>query len=395
MLSAERFTAASRSFGSENNHRWKTRLKRRARQNTPRLHIYRGALAALAALALAGVTPEARAETVAGVTDGALSVDKLGAAVYSVPIAVPPGVAGMEPSLSVNYRSRDGNGIMGLGWSVGGLSVIHRCARTFAQDGAKGGINFDADDRFCLDGQRLVAVSGGYGAAGTEYRTEIESFARITSNGTAGTGPLSFTIETKAGQILEYGTTADSRVQIQGGATVRLWALNRIEDRVGNYMTLHYEKGAAERSYRVERIEYAGNTAAGTLPQSEVRFIYEPRPDPRTSYQDGTRIDLTQRLTGIEAWTDGGRVREYRFAYDTSPFTGRSRLRSVTECADNGDCLTPIRFSWTETGSLSFTETTDPIPQDDIDRHCAGRYLGDWTGDGITDLWCWQFDDVR
>ncbi|MDJ0971916.1 MAG: FG-GAP-like repeat-containing protein, partial [Kiloniellales bacterium] len=339
----------------------------------------------MAASSLAVSPLVARAETVAGVTDGALSVDKLGAAVYSVPIAVPPGVAGMQPSLSVNFRSRDDNGIMGLGWSIGGLSVIHRCPQTPIQDGARGGVDFDAGDRFCLDGQRLIAVSGDYGADGTEYRTEIDSFARITSNGTAGTGPLSFTVEARSGWITEYGATADSRVEVQGAATVRLWAASRVEDRLGNYMTLHYQKGAAEESYRVERIEYAGNDGAATVPQSEVRFLYEARPDPQTSYQSGTRIDLVDRLSGIEAWTDGGLVREYRFAYDASPFTDRSRLRSITECAANGDCLAPLQFDWTQSGSLSFTRDRNPIYRRDI-RGGDGLYFGDWNGDGITDV---------
>jgi hypothetical protein len=56
-------------------------------------------------------------------------------------------------------------------------------ALVLAQDGVRGSINYDANDRFCLDGQRLVAISGTYGADGTEYRTEIESFSKVISRG--------------------------------------------------------------------------------------------------------------------------------------------------------------------------------------------------------------------
>jgi hypothetical protein len=139
--------------------------------------------AALSALAITGT---ARAATVAGVTSAALAVDETGAASFTIPIAVPPGAAGLEPSLSFVYSSQAGNGPLGVGWSLGGLSNVHRCPRTLAQDGAVGGINFDADDRFCIDGRRLVAISGAYGADGTEYRTEIDSFAKIVSYGAAG-----------------------------------------------------------------------------------------------------------------------------------------------------------------------------------------------------------------
>ncbi len=30
-----------------------------------------------------------------------------------------------------------------------------------------------------MDGQRLILVSGAYGAAGSEYRTELDSFSKI------------------------------------------------------------------------------------------------------------------------------------------------------------------------------------------------------------------------
>ncbi len=63
------------------------------------------------------------------------------------------------------------------------------------------------NDRYCMDGQRLVLVSGTYGAAGSEYRTELDSFSRIVASGTAGNGVASFTVQTKAGLTMEYGNT--------------------------------------------------------------------------------------------------------------------------------------------------------------------------------------------
>jgi hypothetical protein len=47
----------------------------------------------------------------------------------------------------------------------------------FVQDGFKCGITLTDNDRYCLDGQRLVAVKEAYGADGSEYRTETESYA--------------------------------------------------------------------------------------------------------------------------------------------------------------------------------------------------------------------------
>ena len=62
-----------------------------------------------------------------GLTPGEFSVDESGAANYQVPIAVPPGSAGMQPSLTLSYHSRSGNGLIGVSWTLGGLSVITRC----------------------------------------------------------------------------------------------------------------------------------------------------------------------------------------------------------------------------------------------------------------------------
>ena len=102
-------------------------------------------------------------------TPGKFDVTPSGAASYTVPIAVPPGTAGMAPSLALSYNSQGGNGLLGMGWSLSGLSAITRCPKTLIQDGVKSGVNYTTTDSLCLDGQRLVAIVGAYGASGTEY----------------------------------------------------------------------------------------------------------------------------------------------------------------------------------------------------------------------------------
>jgi hypothetical protein len=141
------------------------------------------ALSNKAALAIAGLvfTSQAFATITPGVMPGEFSVSESGAANYQIPLAVPPGTAGMQPSLSLSYNSNSGNGVLGMGWTLGGLSVITRCPATKVQDGLIDGIDFDANDRFCIDGQRLIAINGTYGANHTEYRTEQVTMAS-TSN---------------------------------------------------------------------------------------------------------------------------------------------------------------------------------------------------------------------
>src|SRR5262249_5521395 len=96
-------------------------------------------------------------------------------------------------------------------------------------------------DRFCLDGQRLVEIPGQtYGADGTEYRTEIETFTMIISHGgNPNDGPDWFEIRTKDGRILEYGNSTSSRFTVSG--IPYTWALNKVSDRVGNAMSVAYQ----------------------------------------------------------------------------------------------------------------------------------------------------------
>lgn len=103
--------------------------------------------------------PQARAVT-PGFTLGEFSVTQQGASSYSVPLSVSPGTAGMQPTLSFNYNSNSGNSAMGLGWNLSGLSQITRCPATIAQDGFYDPVDYDDNDRFCLDGQRLQLSLG-------------------------------------------------------------------------------------------------------------------------------------------------------------------------------------------------------------------------------------------
>jgi len=184
------------------------------------------------ALFLLGLTvPADAAFSATGRTTGYFDVSQAGTAEYTVPIWAPPGAGGIRPELAISYSHARQNGILGMGFQINGLSVIHRCAKTIAQDGADGAITLTSSDVFCLDGSRLRLESGTpYGGSGTTYRTERETFVRVTAN---GAGPGWFEVRHKNGLIYEYGNSVDSRIDF-GGGVARTWALNSIRDRGGN-----------------------------------------------------------------------------------------------------------------------------------------------------------------
>jgi hypothetical protein len=325
---------------------------------------------------------------------GKFDVSGSGAATYSIPIAVPPGTAGMTPALALSFSSQGSNGIVGVGWSLSGLPSINRCPQTFAQDGVRGGVNFDANDRFCLDGQRLVAISGAYGAHLTEYRTEIESFTRIISHGTTGTGPRWFEVHTKSGQIMEFGGTTDSQVLAQGKTTARSWAVNKVSDTKGNYYTVTYTNDTTNgQAYPIE-IDYTGNAAAtpALAPYNKVQFVYATRPDITPAYQAGSLVKTTVRLTNVQTYAGTSLVADYRLAYNAT-ITNLSSLTSVTVCAADGSCLPPTSFTATIGSGGTFNEGAFTYPNGwnfgAPPSYNGPPIVGDFNGDGKTDFAFW------
>lgn len=211
---------------------------------------------------------------VVGSIGGTINVSALGGATYTIPIQLPEGIQGIQPNLSVNYNSHSGNGLLGWGWELGGTSAITRIGKTLYHDQTMEGVDFN-DDRFALDGQRLMEVSGNYGANGTEYRTEVDGMTKIVSYSEGNSSPSYFKVWLADGKIAYYGNSPDSKVKLQEADNVCLWLLNRVEDRDGNYMTYHYILGGS--SYHLDNIKYTGNSNAGIGPMFIVRFNYEDR----------------------------------------------------------------------------------------------------------------------
>ncbi|MSQ98592.1 MAG: hypothetical protein EXR85_04760 [Xanthomonadales bacterium] len=298
-----------------------------------------------------------------GSTAGFFRVDVSGNANYSIPLLTAPASGGLAPHVSIDWSSQAGNGHLGVGGSLGGLSVISRCPQTIEQDGVKRpvGITLSASDRFCLDGRRLIATAGAYGANGTEYRAELDTFDKVVSYGIAGAGPAYFTVWHKNGNISQYGSSADSRIEARSATdaqTVLTWALNKTADQAGNYVNHLYSEQSGSASgpveYMLASIQYTGNSTSGTLPHAQLDFIYTSgRSDAvKTAAAGGSqvqnhwlqRIDSLARINSASALVA---LRSWHLDYGTDGY-GRMALQSVTECnnAQKLYCFAPTRFDW-------------------------------------------------
>ncbi|MBR6878309.1 MAG: VCBS repeat-containing protein [Bacteroidales bacterium] len=346
----------------------------------------------------AGVTGGSNTSStgVVGAIGGTVDVGHMGAAVYTIPIEIPAGINGMQPGLAITYNSQAGNGLLGWGWDLTGVSAITRAGTTLYHDGYMSGADFD-DDRFYLDGQRLMVVSGSYGADGAEYKTEVDGMSKVVSYTCDTTnGPAKFKVWTANGLVLEYGGTSESRIGLHQRNDVCLWLLNRVEDRNGNYMTYHYNRGGA--SYQMTRIKYTYNDAVRTDPPYEVSFLYDDRDDKEQAFVGNNSLKQNKLLKEINVKYDNDSVLwHYYFNYDSSTGLGTKdayhRLTSIRfKCGNQS--YNPTTITWNQ--SLDDTNTAtlkvdgnifhyDYSTHDYLDLGDI-KFTGDFNGDGYTDL---------
>ncbi len=315
----------------------------------------------------------------AGAATGTAGVSPGGAAAYSFPVAIPPGTNGAVPSLSLEYSSQSGPGIAGMGWSLSGLSVITRVPQNMYFDGTVKPIRLDTDDRFALDGQRLILKTGVYGGNSSTYGTETENFSEAAIKDMQGGSPKWFEVVDKDGIKAQYGNTADSRFMSEDNASVIFWMLNRITYPDGNY--IDYEYSAVDREPRITRILYTGNAGAGLSPYNEISFEYKIRQsgefsDIRTIYIGGAAVESRFLLDKITVKAEGEMARSYQLSYGNDGIN--SYLISVREAGSDGTTLNPVIFKYGDAPVVRGEYQNTAIPGGSR----LESFLGDFDGDG-------------
>lgn len=103
-------------------------------RNVCRSHI-RIVAAYLSLLSMAVPSTTSAADLV-GRTVGSLSCTQTGGAMYTIPIELKDGYSSFTPELALVYNSQSGNGIMGIGWSIAGMSSISASGKSIYYDGS-------------------------------------------------------------------------------------------------------------------------------------------------------------------------------------------------------------------------------------------------------------------
>jgi RHS repeat-associated protein len=317
------------------------------------------------------------------------NVGASGGFTYSIPVRIPPGIRGLVPGLSIGYNSQAGNGNLGMGWSVSGLSSITRGTPTMFHNQEMGPVDFDVNDVFMLDGQRLFHTGGN------TYMTEMKNFAKITVTGVTSTTPESFKVEYPNGLTYEYGnTTLSGNSQWKGNNApdpdndVLIWAVSKIYDLSGNYIQFHYYNDMSNGEYRVSSITYNRNNNAPNIPYTEIFFNYGTRPDKNKIWLGaGSFIQEKVRLESIVVKEGSSEVNRYDFTYDAGSYSNFcSRLIKIEEKRD-GSTLPPVIINWGKEDQSH----TSPVSESEIavgtNIQSGYKYsMGDYNGDGKTDF---------
>ncbi len=268
-----------------------------------------------------------------------VDVSAIGAATYSIPIEVVPGTNGVQPKLSIVYNSMSGLGLLGQKWDLQGISSISRIPKSFFYDRDILPIRYDTNDRFALNGNRMILFRGHtYQENDAVYCFEVEDFSRIQKLGLDD--DVSFLQTLPDGSIIEYGRTIRERLMVNDDKCLS-WMVSKVSDANGNYMTYSYQQQDGE--IWIDRIDYtflADNSPA----YARVVFEYSASTTPNDSYIGGQRVRQSKRLKSIIVLYNGVQVRKYLFSYLTT--LQNERLTYITLLGPSNETLSVTTVEW-------------------------------------------------
>ncbi|MHC1731055.1 MAG: RHS repeat-associated core domain-containing protein [Bacteroidales bacterium] len=264
------------------------------------------------------------------------SVTPAGGVTYSVPVACAAGRNGLQPGISVGYNSMGGNGPVGTGWGISGLSSITRVPFNRYYNGYTAPMQLNASDPFVLDGNRILTTS-----TTGQFETEQGNIKVVPVM--YGSAVAYFNVYYPDGTTAIFGFTGNQANQM-------FYPITKITDRLGNVIEFSYI--SRNNYYYPENIQYGKNLNNGHY--ANIKFYYKIRPDILTTYYGGKAMKEDYLLDKIISYSGSDVLHTYTFTY----VLDRVSLLDRIDC----DNLNPLKFYYgysdNQTASLNKTEGT-------------------------------------
>ena len=337
--------------------------------------------------------PSAANSDKVGSVAGQFKVDEMGHATYQVPLVVSAGKGGLTPKLALSYNSGAADGYLGTGMSLSGVSSISAC-----RSGVEYGDEqvFDpTPNQFCLDGQRLLLVSGTHRQIGAQYKTEIDGLSLVVITGSdtitlggASVPALRFTVFGKDGSKRTFGGVEGAIPTRTSTASTVLgiiaWQQTSLSDVMGNVITYQYPPYDFNGERILTGISYVGG---------QIQFDYEATTRTDIAYSN---IGPTQRSSLMKSirvlGPSGAELRYYTWEYGASALDAnlpeglrRKRITSISECSGSTPsrvCYPATILRWQDQ-SLQVQESEGSFPNGSLFSLKSGDFNGDGRGDVI------------
>ncbi|WP_433901866.1 FG-GAP-like repeat-containing protein [Sphingobacterium puteale] len=315
-----------------------------------------------------------------GRTEVNLDVSATGSTNFTIPFIIPPGIDGFVPELGLIYNSQSSRGTAGYGWNIFGLSSISRVGAAKYSDDRVGGVNFDLNDRFSLDGQRLLLKSGSYGGDGAEYQTEQYSNIKIVSRGVSSFGssfgPAYFEVFYPNGTKAFYGQNTNSRSRLQYGLTY-------MENSQG--VRISYEYITFNNNLFISKVLY-GSRGTGTA-LNRVEFSYGAASRAEQNYVAGTGFYSDKKISKISVVANGTNYRHYIPTYSTVSTLDYDRMTEIQEFdGTETNAFAPVRFAYHNTANMLTSSVISNLSLTGIASNNSQILSADFTGNGSMDF---------
>src|SRR5690554_304025 len=342
---------------------------------------------------------------------------------FSVPIAVPPGRNGFQPELTLGYSSGNGNGNFGIGWALGVPGITRKTSRGVP-------VYDDGKDLFILSGAEDLVPVKKESTPGHEkmyYRPRTEGlFARIVHHKKSN-GENYWEVRSKDGLVSYYGASTPSTGSVtvatdpnapvianpENRNSIFAWCLSKTVDPYGNEIIYGYERdlvsaGSTTDPHKYDQLYLSSIKYAQYMDEGEkkylceVKFNYEERLDPFSSYRQGFEMRTTLRCVNIETYTHADETRKtktYHFNYlsgNKMPLNGVSMLKSVSveghpstssgTSGEESEWMPPLEFGYStfKPSRRGLKNIDGPIPVMSLSQ--PGFELADLNGNGLPDL---------